>query len=79
MTDAGVACLARLELLEALSLSGFPRLTDAGVRALLAAAPRLRRLHVAGCGRATAQGCAAAAEAMSKAWGRLITVEWSRR
>jgi hypothetical protein len=75
----GVICLARLPAMETLSLSGFPRVTDAGIYALLMSAPRIRKLLLSDCRRTTAQGVGAAAEAASKAQGRRITVEWSRR
>ncbi|KAI8470023.1 MAG: hypothetical protein J3K34DRAFT_521701 [Monoraphidium minutum] len=79
VTDAGVICLGRLPDLETLSLTSFPRLTDAGVYALLTAAPRLVRLSLADCRRTTAQGVQLAAEAASKARGSLVRVEWARR
>jgi len=77
VTDAGFKALAHLNLTE-LRLSDCPRLTDAGASALLAAAPRLKRLVLSGCGGTTAQAVEAAAHEASKARGRRIRTDWSR-
>lgn len=79
MTDNGLLSLACLPALTELRLSNCPRVTAAGVGALLAAAPALRRAALAGCRAARADECYDAAAAAAKARGVPVDLKWSRR